>query len=204
MSNHRRVFEEYPKWKYAENQAPVLVQTHSEEANLGEGWYDKPDLTDHETDLAAYHESGVKPGYEPEEYPKWLYAREIPEGIIVQDEDEEDALDEKHPGVEFFHKPDFTNHGQGEEPTGDEVPADDSDDGEAANNFDGDQIDDEIIADPTTSTIIDNDDEKITDPTTASKRKDAVDQKASNEVAEKPTASKKKPSAKSKDADDLL
>lgn len=109
-----RKFEAYPKWKYAEGQEPRLVQTFPEESALGEDWFDKPDFTNHLTDISKYSEQAHHPEYVPIEYPKWLYAPEIPGGVLVESSDEEDALDQKHPGVTFFHKPDFTNFGQSE------------------------------------------------------------------------------------------
>ena len=33
---------EYPKWKYRRAEPPVLVKDPDEEADLGEGWADRP------------------------------------------------------------------------------------------------------------------------------------------------------------------
>ena len=33
---------EYPKWRYHASKDPVVVETPSEKAALGEGWYDSP------------------------------------------------------------------------------------------------------------------------------------------------------------------
>lgn len=102
-------FQNYPKWKYKEGEAPRLVNTHVEEAELGDTWFDKPDGTNHAFDQEAAANSASPPGYQPKEYPKWQYAREYPGGRIVHSEDEENALDQD---VEWFDKPDFTNFGE--------------------------------------------------------------------------------------------
>lgn len=101
-------FQMYPKWKYKEGESPRLVQTHVEEADLGDTWFDKPDGTDHAFDQAEAAMSATPPGYVPQEYPKWQYAREYPGGRVVHNLDEENAL----PGVSWFDKPDFTNNGE--------------------------------------------------------------------------------------------
>jgi hypothetical protein len=107
-----KVFEEYPKWKYQEGQSPRLVQTHQEEAELGDKWFEKPDMTNHGFDLAAAIGSGHVPGYEPVEFPKWRYAREIPGGRIVNSWVEQDALEEAYPDITWYDCADFTNSGE--------------------------------------------------------------------------------------------
>jgi hypothetical protein len=101
-------FEMYPKWKYKEGESPRLVNTHVEEADLGDTWFDKPDGTNHAFDQAAAVMSATPPGYVAKEYPKWRYSPKEPGGRIVHSEEEEAAL----PNVEWFDKPDFTNHGE--------------------------------------------------------------------------------------------
>lgn len=102
-------FQNYPKWKYKEGEAPRLVNTHVEEADLGDTWFDKPDGTNHAFDQEAAANSSTPPGYQPKEYPKWQYAREYPGGRIVHSEEEENALDQE---VTWYDKPDFTNFGE--------------------------------------------------------------------------------------------
>jgi hypothetical protein len=102
-------YQAYPKWKYKEGEAPRLVNTHVEEADLGSTWFDKPDYTNHDFDPEEAANSATPPGYQPKEYPKWRYAREVPGGRLVHSEQEENALD---PAIDWYDKPDFTDHGQ--------------------------------------------------------------------------------------------
>lgn len=46
--NARRAYVEYPKMKYSEGKEPRIVDNREEEDELGDGWFDKPDFTNHE------------------------------------------------------------------------------------------------------------------------------------------------------------
>lgn len=107
-----RKFEAYPKWKYKEGESARLVQTSSEEADLGDTWFDKPDNTNHSVDIEKAAASAHAPGYEPIEFPKWRYAKEIPGGKLVSNEAEQEALEDAYDSVTWYDKPDFTNHGE--------------------------------------------------------------------------------------------
>lgn len=102
-------YEHYPKWKYKEGEAPRLLQTHQDEAELGDSWFDRPDMTNYQYNQEEAASSATPPGYVPTEFPKWKYAPEHPGGRLIHNSDEEDALPSD---VTWYDKPDFTQYGE--------------------------------------------------------------------------------------------
>lgn len=111
-------FVEYPKWLYAKDpdstRGPIsrLVANKDQEDDLrkqesDKEWFDTPTFTNLEREeVKAARESAIPAGYEPQEFPKWLYADSVPGGRIVHNQGEIDELTDKYPGVTWSTTPD--------------------------------------------------------------------------------------------------
>ena len=90
----------FPKWKYLEGEAPVIVANKDEEAALGIGWRDSPDGVEPSPTVIP---SGSPAPIQILEYPKLKYTmgKDGPETFMVHDKAEEDKL-----GPEWIDGPD--------------------------------------------------------------------------------------------------
>ncbi len=79
----------YPKWLYAKNKAPQLVNSEAEHAALGDGWFENPNF--HAEAPKPAPGDAAAPAPAPDipkvEYPKYLYNRSGEARKVVSQDD---------------------------------------------------------------------------------------------------------------------
>lgn len=107
-------FVEYPKWKYAPAASPtdkirsVIVANAQQERDLqkDEEWFDRPDMTNNTPEITEEAvDTAIPHGYEPVEFPKYVYSEDFPGGKLVNTQAEYDQLTEDHPGIKWSDTP---------------------------------------------------------------------------------------------------